>query len=295
MFRYRPSTGYLSRFPLPPKEMQPPHLPLRDPHPLSSIYDAGLHVSAEVSEAVCRTFSLLPDYDNGQHHLPPDNYVFANDAAKSTAPTWYTMDTSVPFVQRSHCVNRGEAYDSSIEWAGEKDLRPTSNSPLYSVIHELIISLTCTYDLEGRGGEFACERLRFKIPVTFANVAPRLSVDRAMCLVAQEEQEHDQVGLVHVEPLAMNLPAYSQLYDSNGERKIDYSIPLPLYTPRPLSPPSFCSETVSLLGDLSDSNSHLPTIAGSRSLANVNAYHNSLDGEKTPAPLLTEENTSNAV
>lgn len=37
-------------------------------------------------------------------------------------------------------------------------------------------------------------------------------------------------------PYVPNLPAYSQLFDSNGDRKIDYSVPLPLYTPQ--LPPS---------------------------------------------------------
>jgi hypothetical protein len=32
---------------------------------------------------------------------------------------------------------------------------------------------------------------------------------------------------------AHSLPAYSQLFDSNGDRQIDHSIPLPLYTRHP--------------------------------------------------------------
>jgi hypothetical protein len=31
-------------------------------------------------------------------------------------------------------------------------------------------------------------------------------------------------------PYVHSLPAYSQLFDFNGERKIDYSVPLPVYT-----------------------------------------------------------------
>jgi hypothetical protein len=34
-------------------------------------------------------------------------------------------------------------------------------------------------------------------------------------------------------PYSQSLPAYSQLFYSNGERKIDYSTPLPLYEPPP--------------------------------------------------------------
>jgi hypothetical protein len=32
-------------------------------------------------------------------------------------------------------------------------------------------------------------------------------------------------------PSAQSLPAYSQLFDYNGDRKIDYSVQLPPYTP----------------------------------------------------------------
>ena len=34
-------------------------------------------------------------------------------------------------------------------------------------------------------------------------------------------------------PYAQPLPAYSQLYDENGDRKVDYNTPLPVYTPLP--------------------------------------------------------------
>ncbi|KAF4614954.1 hypothetical protein D9613_002749 [Agrocybe pediades] len=285
--RYRPSTQYLSRFPLPPKEKQPPHLPLRNPHPISAIYDVGLYTSDEFSEAVCRTFSLLPDNESGRHPLPYNIYPFVNDA---TSPTWYNMDTSIPFIQRSFRVNNGETFDSSIEWAGHKDLRASSDSPLYSVTHELLVSLTCSYDTEG--GEVTQQKLNFRIPVTFANVAPRLSIDSPTC-----SYEHDHSALIHTEPLPMNLPAYSQLYDSNGDRKVDYSIPLPLYTPRPPTPPSF-SESVNLLYDCTpgeSSRTQRPTVVASHSSGNINAYRTEIDNEKTTIPVLAQEEPSGLI
>ncbi|KDR73572.1 hypothetical protein GALMADRAFT_72170 [Galerina marginata CBS 339.88] len=262
--RYRPSAAYLSRYPLPPQAMQPPNVPLIDPHPASSIYDVGLYVSAEFSEAVCRTFSLLPSPESGRYKLAPENYVFANDARTDTPPTWYTMDTTIPFVHRD--TSRSDEFDSTVDWAGMKDLRATAHSPLYSVLHEVAVSLTCTYDLEG--GKVATERLSFRVPLTFGNVAPKPSVDPSRSL-----------GGVNT-PAPMNLPAYSELYDSSGERKIDYSTPLPLYTPRSLIPPA-----------PSETSSELLSTSESQSLANVNVYHDRLggDSEKRHTPVLVQD------
>ncbi len=132
-----------------------------------------------------------------------------------------------------------------LQWAGLKDLRPSTVSPLYSVVHELSVSLTCTYDLEAPGGKVAREKLGFKVPLNFARVAPRIQAANA---------PSD----------ALVLPVYSQLYDTNGERKIDYSTPLPLYTPK--------LENEPLLPMGADDNA---------SVTGVNVYHgvNDLDGE----------------
>jgi len=82
-----------------------------------------------------------------------------------------------------------------------------------------------SYDM--RKGAEAKEKLSFKIPLTFANIAPVIpppSPPRFDSTV-----ETTPFPSTSSSPL---LPAYSQLYDCNGERKIDYSVPLPLYTPR---------------------------------------------------------------
>ncbi|KAF8163527.1 hypothetical protein B0H34DRAFT_795232 [Crassisporium funariophilum] len=240
--RYSPSSTYLARFPLPPRAMQPPNLPLRDAHSISTVYDVGLFVSSAFSESICRSFSLLPSPQAGAYKLASPNYVFAKDAEPEAVPTWYTMDTTVPFVQRSPCKVDAEC----VEWAGEADVRPTMTSPLFSVGHEVVVALTCTYDLEE--GEVARERLSFKVPVVFGRVAPRLAPPRNLTpppplalahesgLATPRRSLSERIAATTQEANAMpNLPAYSQLYDRNGERKIDYSTPLPLYTPRSMS------------------------------------------------------------
>ncbi|KAF8954604.1 hypothetical protein BDZ97DRAFT_1676423 [Flammula alnicola] len=279
--RYRPSSAFLSRFPLPPKDMQPPNRPLRDPHPISSIYDVGLYVSSSNSESVCRTFSLLPAEESGQYKLAADNYVFSGDAVPGGTQSWYTMDTTVPFVRRTASGSWGK-YDSEevehegLQWAGAKALRPSGNSPLYSALHELAVSLTCTYDLEGQGGRVAREKLSFKVPVTFARVAHRAAA-AARATAASAESA---TALV-------NLPVYSQLYDSNGERRIDYSTPLPLYTPRS---DAITSSSTPLV-DVSVSDS--AATASTNTNANVNVYHdmNGIDGdaEKRHTPVVVQD------
>ncbi|KAF9484654.1 hypothetical protein BDN70DRAFT_797148 [Pholiota conissans] len=265
--RYRPSSSYLARYPLPSKRLQPPNTPLRNPHPLSSIYDVGLYVSPSHSESVCRTFSLLPPEESGLYTLAPENYVFTYDAASATgaSQTWYTMDTSVPFVHSAGGIERWGGHDEAeveyqgLQWAGEKELRPSTSSPLYSALHELAVSLTCTYDLEGKGGKVATEKLSFKVPVTFARVAPRLG----------EEEDSSTSSVV-----STALPVYSQLYDANGERRIDYSTPLPVYTPRKEKPES---ESEALLQDQGEDD-HAVASSGN---GNLSVYHglNALDGE----------------
>ena len=215
-----------------------------------------MYVAADYAESVSRTFSLLPPDESGLYTLAADNYVFANDAAarpEGAPQTWYTMDTSIPFVQSTGGSEYWGKYDTdevefqSLQWAGLKDLRPSTVSPLYSVVHELSVSLTCTYDLEASGGKVAREKLGFKVPLTFARVAPRIQA-------------------VNAPSDALVLPVYSQLYDTNGERKIDYSTPLPLYTPK------LESEPLLSVGADADDNA---------AVTGVNVYHgvNELDGE----------------
>jgi hypothetical protein len=220
--------------------MQPPNAPLLDPHPLSFIYESD--VFGSTAGSACRTFSLLPSSSTGTYKLAENNYVFANDATPQEVPTWYTMEALVPFVQCSPVKTDAECP----EWPGCLNLRPSLSSPLYSVHHDASITLTCTFDLPS--GEIGYEQLNFTAPITFANVAPNMRPVRTWTPPAVQRSSAaalststtpppswpHTLGFSDLSPdLLPVLPAYSQLYDFNGERKIDYSTPLPLYSPRP--------------------------------------------------------------
>ena len=211
--------------------MQPPNLPLLDPHPLSFVHDAGFFGCS--AESVCRTFSILPSPSSGTYELPKNNYVFANDATPGEVVTWYTMEALVPFMQCSPANADAECP----EWPGTPNLLPSLSSPLYSVHHNASITLTCAFDLPS--GEVAYNQLKFTVPITFANVAPTLPPVRTWTPPPAHSSGSADVAALSTsatppslpDPIPV-LPAYSQLYDFNGERKIDYSTPLPLYSPR---------------------------------------------------------------
>lgn len=200
---------------------------------MSNVYDVGLCVFAAQDESASRSFSLLPSGESGSHNLGEDNYPFENDAeSASESPTWYTLESVVPFVQ---CASR----DSSDAWAGPSTLRPSASSPLINVWHEVSIDLTCTYNIPGTD-QVATELLSFLVPIRFAHIAPDLHT-RCFTPPPAHFPQMEMVDNVASSPslpmspaYAPSLPAYSQLFDSNGDRKIDYSVPLPLYTPRSL-------------------------------------------------------------
>ena len=221
----------MSRFPVPGREMQPPNLPLRYPHPLSSIYDVGLHFGRDHSESICRTFSLLPASEPGKYKLADNNYAFALDAEQGENPTWYTMETKIPFTHESPA----KLDQDTAEWAGRALIRPSLSSPLFSVSHDVAIALTFSYDLPD-SEEKVRERLNFSIPINFGQY-----LDTTETGVTSGSAEENQSTSIHSSLQAPSLssrstspflPSYAQLYDSNGDPKVDLSIPLPLYTPR---------------------------------------------------------------
>ncbi|KAJ6630586.1 hypothetical protein B0H10DRAFT_1981880 [Mycena sp. CBHHK59/15] len=96
------SPDFLSHYPVPPLELQPPHKPLFNAHHVCDLYQLGL---------VSCAFSLLPPTEPGVYKLSGDTHIFAQDVEKDSA-TWYTLETTVP-------------------------VRPSAASPLYDVSHVL--------------------------------------------------------------------------------------------------------------------------------------------------------------
>jgi hypothetical protein len=219
--RCRPSPSYIAQYPVPPKEMQPPILPLNDSHPINYIHPEFF--SANLTETSTRSFSLISDTGTGRFLLDENNYIFKDDR-NEVVPTWYTINVTLPF---DNSGTTSFDTDGTFAWTDFVGLRASTCEPLFNVYHELAISLSMRYDLENGGA--VQEKLSFKVPMTFANVAPR---------TASPSANITSVGGSIVvpngsSPSSPSLPAYSQLYHRNGERKIDYSVPLPLYTPKP--------------------------------------------------------------
>lgn len=214
-------------------------MPLRGAHPISSVYDMGLYVFSNGEGSTSRSFSLLPPGESGSHTLGKNNYPFAEDGDTDVPPTWYTLETTVPYVQRAPS-------DTTAEWAGPSIIRPTVASPLINIRHEVTIELTCTYNMPD-SDEQASERLSFSVPIRFANIAPThpqrcFTPPPSHSLASISMDAPVAPSLPELVPYVQNLPAYSQLFDHNGDRKIDYSVPLPVYSPR--SPTSSSSSSV---------------------------------------------------
>ncbi|KAH7926639.1 hypothetical protein BV22DRAFT_338231 [Leucogyrophana mollusca] len=227
-----------SRFPVPPRSNQPPKAPLRLAHSAHTLLNVGLLTTPLPPKPTTeRAFSLLPPQESGRYNISGDGYVFKRDAPTSTPPpaeeNWYILETSVPLSR--------EAYQ--LDWCGPRSRRTSENSPLFGVQHFMYVSVQCVYDLEGEGP--VTERLQFSLPMRFVRVQAEAPVP---CDGAAPGSDPG-VGLQKSAPYAQSLPAYSQLFHSNGERKIDYSIPLPLYEPP--SPSSATSSSFSL-GDSED-------------------------------------------
>ncbi|KAG1754364.1 hypothetical protein EDB19DRAFT_1892378 [Suillus lakei] len=219
---------YRSRFMVPPRAQQPPSFPLRNAHSVHTLYDVGLLMTPHPSKSTStRSFSLLDPSNSGKYIISGDGRVFVHDspegnASPSPSENWYVLEANVPLAPEPH----------QLDWAGPRSRRISENSPLFSVSHMMHIALRCVY--EQPDGKVVCERLHFSLPMQHVRVATPLPSSAANHTI------EDAMELQKSAPYNQSLPAYSQLFYSNGERKIDYSTPLPLYEPLSASSsPSF--------------------------------------------------------
>jgi hypothetical protein len=217
--RSRASPSYLEAYPVPPRNRQPPIEPLLAPHPVNNVYEYGLATSpANPLESTSRAISLLPPGESGRHQFGKENYAFADDDMPKDNPDWYTVEIALPFVSQMTTADTGSWWDEAFE------LFPTVWTPLFHITHEITLSVTLSYDNEDDGKRFY-DRLTMRVPITMVHTLPPTP--------SLTESEHTLPVLLNAAALKNSyaLPAYSQLYDEEGERKIDYSIPLPLYEP----------------------------------------------------------------
>lgn len=231
--RTKPSDTYLARFSLPPESSQPPNQPLLISHPLHTLFAIGmLGTRVDRRTAVERSFSLLPKKESGVYQLAGDGYVFATDGDPQpegdlSQPSWYAIDPTVHISPRS-CMasDKGEPLR---DWAGDYIFRETGLSPLFTVRHEVRITLFCTYDVEGDPSNRVAARLRFTVPIVFNNVGKRPPVPELTLAPTLPPRSDSSCSTSTTSSIssyyAHTLPAYSQLFEPNGDRKIDYSLP----------------------------------------------------------------------
>ncbi|KAJ7724483.1 hypothetical protein DFH07DRAFT_264874 [Mycena maculata] len=230
------SSEYQARYPVPSQSSQPPNKPLFNAHHLSDMYWLGLYAPPDSKAKGMTSFtSLLPPGEPGVYHLCGDHHIFAEDAVKDTA-TWYTLETSISFVHVLPPLSEGT------DWEGALRVRPSAQGPLYDVSHSLKLTVCCTYSMPD-SDKVATADMTFCVPLAFGRIAPPLpSRDILPALLHSMLPDGAYPPLPSLLPFAANLPAYSQLFDSQGNRKMD-ATPLPLYTPRsssdsPVEPPS---------------------------------------------------------
>ncbi|KZV69044.1 hypothetical protein PENSPDRAFT_609309 [Peniophora sp. CONT] len=221
--KYRTDLGtWGDRYPLPPSSRQPPNFDLRQPHPMHSMYDAGL-CSGRPNFTLCDTFSLLPEakmvrykLDRSAVDIPHGDIPPRTGDASGDAVAWYAVQTAIPVARVSA---------ESIPWAGARTLRPDTAGPWLSVRHQMTINI-CVGWTEEDGADACTERLAFTLPLEIIRTRP--------AIVAPVEPVRDiapQTTSISMPPmLAYDLPVYNQLYHSNGDRKVDHSEQLPLYT-----------------------------------------------------------------
>ncbi|KAF9246418.1 hypothetical protein BU15DRAFT_58476 [Melanogaster broomeanus] len=197
------SRDHLHRYPIPSRRHQPPHVALRNPHPIHTLCDTGLlMISEPLKSSVNRTFSLLPPSESGRYLISGDGRVFMQGSSTTSDENWYILETKVPIAKEPHLD----------DWAGAQKRRITESSPLFSVRHFVHVSIRCEYDLTD-SDETVHERLHFSLPLKHVYV-PEVTTS------SEDAAERQQsVDLQRSNPYAQALPAYSQLFHSNGERK----------------------------------------------------------------------------
>ncbi|KAF8559680.1 hypothetical protein OG21DRAFT_1402039 [Imleria badia] len=211
VYRKNSSRDGIDQYPIPSQSHQPPRVPLQNPHPIHTLYDTGF-LGTFVS-SVKRSFSLLAPTESGRYVISGGGHIFTEGQNPSSEDCWYILETKIPIFVEPYLR----------DWAGTRKRRLTEGSPLFSVEHHVHVVIHCEYDLAD-SGETILERLHFSLPMRHVNV-PDVTVPSGNTMENRSEDVRKSL------PSAQTLPAYSQLFHSNGERKLDYSLPLPLYEP----------------------------------------------------------------
>jgi hypothetical protein len=238
---------YSTAYPVPPRAQQANRVPLRNPHPLHALYDMSVCVSGDAGHSSTRAFSLRAADKSGEYALAGSPYVFARDTDAAFADVTddatrsFGVAFALPFVPQVEDEARLRAKElSRLGWTAAHRLRATSDGPHLSVRHSLRVSLQCVWDAapaaDGGPPQQIRERLDFVTPLSFVHV-------RAAPVVCPPSPEHLAALISPISPVACSpldlapsmpyadskpfgpLPPYSQLFHSNGDRRIEYDLP----------------------------------------------------------------------
>ncbi|TDL25017.1 hypothetical protein BD410DRAFT_73598 [Rickenella mellea] len=247
-----PSEAYSASFPLPPALSQPPVKELRNAHEMKALYEMCLIGPARPFQTTRHTFSIVPSDHSGHYTLANGGLNFVtDDTPEVNARTWLKMDVNIPIEHVQPGVDR----DWEAKHGRVKAHRATEVGPLLSVRHEMQVVLACAYDRAEESLEPLTEHLTFVLPLHFVAVPPTLPTpahSRAPSAASlrcppsptpSSSCSSASHAMPPVLPYAVLLPAYSQLFHPNGDRKIDYSVPLPVYTPKGSTPSIETSST----------------------------------------------------
>lgn len=202
-----------------------------------------------------RTFSLCPDYINTEFLPSNEGKIFRRGPEEPDRNAWYAMHVTLPFVNEHE--QYGPRKSRREEWAGVPKLRLTESSPLLGVKHTLQISIVVKY-MEGE--EELTEKLAFALPLKFVQLRSSASSSPSFMeshiaddgVVVMSHGHSDSTDSLDVESIsetaplmppsrsyiaAPSLPSYKELYYANGERRIDETTPLPVYTKTPSEAP----------------------------------------------------------
>ncbi|KDQ18067.1 hypothetical protein BOTBODRAFT_42507 [Botryobasidium botryosum FD-172 SS1] len=218
-FWSRPCTRYADTFPLPPKEQQPPNLPLLSPHPLHQFAALGITTLGESTLYTTRTIPLVPA-QSVQFRLSPARGGVSLDGE------WAKMDITVPVLREVPLGEEVEAEEDGAEIDEETKTERIArrsmvttemDAPFYRIRHEVRVNITLAYQ-PPNGANSIIETVHVSAPLRFVHIP---------------SSSHTNSRSPSPSPAPLTLPAYSQLFYENGERKeLDHEVDwLPAYRP----------------------------------------------------------------
>lgn len=230
-------TRYADMFPMAPQEEQPPNVPLLSPHTLHQIATLGLAVAREKTLYTTRTIPLVPT-QSVHFRLAPTRGGVSLDRE------WAKMDINVPVLKEAANEDGEEVTeedgveldeDRRYERMARRLMVATEmDAPFYRIRHEVKVNVQIAYQ-PADGSAPIVETLQAVAPLRFAHLASPYSTSAFSPEVSPSASTSSLTSTSTASASAPpNLPAYSQLFHENGERKeLDNELGwLPAYSPK---------------------------------------------------------------